>query len=125
MRRATYGKGAKGKATRLHSKVVRSRGACEMCGESEYSKLQTAHIVPRRHAATRTDETAAWCLCARHHALLTENPDLHVNFAYQTLGEERYQELLKKARTPIKTSEGFWQAEVERLQALLAEVEAA
>lgn len=117
-----YGKGAKAKATKLHSLVVRARGACERCGESDYSKLQCAHILSRRYSATRTDERAAWCLCASCHLFLGLNPYEHVAFATQTLGEVVYAELREKAYSnPRPWKPAMWLAEVERLQALLVD----
>ena len=120
-----YGKGPKAKATKLHSLVVRARGRCERCGESDYSKLQCAHVISRRYSATRTDERAAWCLCAACHLHLGLNPYDHVEFATQTLGEELYAELREKAMSnPRPWKPAMWQAEVDRLTALLAEVSA-
>lgn len=116
-----YGAGLKGKATRLHSLVVRARGRCERCGESDYSKLQCAHIVSRRYSATRTDERNAWCLCASCHFFLGHNPFDHVVFAHQTIGEAVYAELREKALSnPRPWKPADWQAEVDRLSALLA-----
>lgn len=116
----SYGRGAKAKATRLHSQVVRARGRCERCGKID-GTLQCAHIVSRRYTATRTDERNAWCLCFPCHRWLTEHPDQHVAFAIQTLGDAGYRELLDKAYAGAKSNAAFWLAEVERLQALLKE----
>lgn len=115
-----YGKGPRGKATRLHALLVRSRGACERCGSSDGS-LQCAHIVSRRYASTRTDETNAWCLDFRCHQRLTEHPNEHVAFAHQTHGVEGYEALLAKAYNAAGTKFGdaFWKAEVVRLTELL------
>lgn len=125
MKRSTYGRGPKGKATRLHSLVVRSRGRCERCGERNADKLQAAHIISRRFAATRTDERNAWCLCARCHMSLTEHPDEHMALVVQTIGMEAFDELKAKALAGIKTSDAFWEAECDRLATLLgAEVTA-
>lgn len=121
MRTSSYGKGPKGKATRLHSLVVRTRGRCERCDQTDYSKLQCAHIIPRRYAATRTDEQAAWCLCAACHMRLTENPDEHMALVAETIGMERFYELKARAERGVKTSAAFWQAEIERLSRLLGE----
>jgi hypothetical protein len=125
VRAIAKGKGRKEKATRLHSLVVRSRGRCERCGITDYPKLQCAHIIGRRFAATRTDERNAWCLCARCHFRLTEHPDEHMAFVGQTIGMDAFHELKTKALAGVKTSEAFWTAEVERLQALLNQADAA
>lgn len=113
-----YGKGAKAKATKLHSLVVRARGACERCGST--SSLQAAHIVSRRYSATRTDERNAWCLCASCHFFLTHNPFEHVVFAHRTIGEVVYAELREKALSNLRPwKPADWQAEVDRLEGLL------
>ena len=118
-----YGKGPKGKATKLHAELVRSRGACQRCG-STWS-LQCAHIVSRRYSATRTDERNAWCLCAACHLHLGLHQFDHVEFANQTIGPELYAELREKAESnPRPWKPAMWQAEVDRLTALLAEVSA-
>lgn len=115
-----YGSGDKGRATRLHSLIVRARGACERCGSTE--GLQCAHIVSRRYAATRTDLDNAWCLCARDHWALTADPFAHVTFAIQTRGEDGYAALRNKALAGIQgSSRLFWQAEVARLRAVASE----
>ena len=116
------GKGPKGKATRLHSLLVRSRGVCERCGRTD-KPLQAAHIIGRRYSATRTDETNAWALCAGCHMRLTEHPDEHMHFAAQTIGLDAFDALKAKALAGVKGSDAFWQAEVERLSALLEDVE--
>ena len=117
-----WGKGPKGKATRLHSLVVRSRGRCERCGTTEKA-LQCAHIIGRRYSATRTDETNAWALCAACHMRLTEHPDEHMHFVAQTIGMDRFHELKSKALAGVKTNDAFWQAEADRLAAILERVE--
>jgi 5-methylcytosine-specific restriction endonuclease McrA len=115
-----YGKGPRGKATRLHSLVVRSRGRCERCGSA--NGLQAAHIIPRRYAATRTDENNAWCLCAGCHMRLTEWSEDHMAFVDLTLGRPAYDALKQKALDPsFKPKDTFWLAECERLTALLEE----
>ncbi|HEX9992489.1 MAG TPA: HNH endonuclease [Acidimicrobiales bacterium] len=113
-----YGKGPRGKATMLHSQLVRLRGACERCGRSAGVKLECAHIISRRYASTRTDERNAWCLCSACHRRLTEWPFEHVAFAVATIGQETYDELKAKALTIKKVD---WEAEVVRLSALLRE----
>lgn len=117
MKSTTYGKGKRGKATRLHSLVVRSRGACERCGRTD--NLQCAHIIGRRYSATRTDETNAWCLCAGCHMRLTEHPDEHVHFVAQTIGMDAFHRLKERALAGVKANDAFWQGEIDRLTALL------
>jgi hypothetical protein len=114
-----YGKGLKGKATRLHSLVVRARGNCERCGST--SNLQAAHIIPRRYNAVRTDELNAWCLCAGCHLRTTEWASEHMALVEQTIGLEMFEALRVRAESGVKANDAWWQAEVERLSALLEE----
>ena len=120
-----YGTGPKGKATRLHSLLVRSRGVCERCGESRYEKLTTAHIVRRDYTATRTDETASWCLCFSCHRATEDFADEFMALVRATIGEQRFYELKARALAGMKRTKADWEAECVRLSALLAEVEAA
>lgn len=117
MKSTTYGKGARGKATKLHSQLVRSRGRCERCGSTHM--IQTAHIISRRYANTRTDENNAWCLCAACHFHLTDHPDEHMHFVAQTIGMDEFDRLKQKA---LGSGRVDWEAEVLRLQGLLKDV---
>lgn len=115
-----YGKGSKGKATRLHSLVVRQRGRCERCGSTQ--NLQCAHIIGRKFSATRTDPENAWCLCASCHRRLTDHPDEHMAFVALTIGMDRFDELKRKALdNPRPWKESMWQEQVEILQSMLRE----
>jgi hypothetical protein len=122
--RGTYGKGAKGKADRLLSLVVRSRGVCQACGETDYSKLQCAHIVPRTFSATRTDEANCFALCARDHRRFTDNPFEWVSFVERTIGRPEYDRLMLKAREGVGIKVD-WDAEAERLAGVWKTLEAA
>lgn len=117
----SYGKGLKAKATRLHSLVIRARGICENCGEQSYSKLQCAHVLSRRYAATRTDPDNAFCLCAGCHMRFTEHADEWMGFIDATIGRAEYDRLKAKALAGVRTSESFWRGEIQRLSALLKE----
>lgn len=115
-----YGKGLRGKATMLHSQVVRLRGACERCGKT-WVLFDAAHIIPRRYAATRTDENNAWCLCKGCHRLTTEWAEEHMLLVERTIGLDAYAELKARAEAGVKANDAFWSGEVERLSALLKE----
>lgn len=118
-----YAKGPKGKADRLVSLLVRSRGACERCGAT--NNLQAAHIISRSWSATRTDERNIWCLDARCHIRLTHNPDEHMAFVAETIGMDEFYRLKRKAEeNPRPWKQAMWEAETVRLQALLDEVNA-
>lgn len=112
----------KTKATRLHSLIVRSRGFCENCGERRPDLLQCAHIVSRRFAWTRTDETNAFCLCAKCHWHFTNWPMEFAKFVDLKIGRAAYEALRAKAQRMDKFD---WAAEYERLEALWARLEAA
>ena len=96
----SHAKGPKARADRYFSLIVRARGRCEKCGRAE--NLQCAHIFSRRYSATRCDEANAWCLCAAGHMELTLNPHKHDAFAIETLGEDGYAELRRKALSGIR-----------------------
>jgi hypothetical protein len=115
----------KRKATTLHSQVVRARGRCERCDAPPWKQLQCAHIVSRRYAATRTDENAAWCLCAACHRYLTENPFEHVLYATKTHGEDGYRALREKAYAGVGKvmKADFWRSEIARLAEVLEGME--
>ena len=109
-----YGKGLKGKATRLHAATVRARGACERCGAA--TNLQCAHIVSRRYSATRCDLTNAWCLCAGCHLELTHDPFKHVQFAIETRGDDGYAALRHAASSNARPwKDADWQNAIDTL----------
>jgi hypothetical protein len=120
---ASYGKGAKAKATKLHSLIVRSRGACERCGERYYPKLQAAHIIPRARSATRTLEQAAWCLCASCHFAVDNFAHLKMDLVDRTIGREEYDRLY--ALATHGTTKVDWVGELDRLRAVWARIEEA
>lgn len=112
-----YGKGLKGKATRLHSLVVRARGACERCGSTV--NLQCAHIVPRRYSVTRCDPNAAWCLCAGCHLRTTEWASEHMALVEKTIGLGAYGLMRAAAERGVKANDAFWQEWIDRLTPML------
>ncbi len=114
----SYGKGPRGKATKLHSQLVRLRGHCENCWS--VANLQAAHIVPRTWVWTRTDESNAFCLCAKCHARFTDFPDEWMGFIERTIGLAEYLRLKDKALAGVRVKFD-WDTEVLRLQALLKE----
>lgn len=118
-----YGRGAKGRATKAHAELVRSRGHCQNCGAMQ--GLECAHIVSRRHAATRTDEGNAFCLCHACHRRFTERAVDWVMFIDATIGRSEYERLRAKADAGVKANDNFWDGEVVRLRALLAQAGAA
>lgn len=115
-------KGAKAKADKYFSLIVRSRGRCEACGDTRYEQLQTAHIISRRYAHTRTNLDNAFCLCAKDHRYFTEYPFAFADFIVGALGRDAYDELHAKSLLRTKVD---WSAEAARLQNIWNEIEAA
>lgn len=110
-----YGKGDKGKATKLHAKITRSVGFCENCYKTD-GQLQTAHIISRRYSRTRTMLNNAFCLCASCHRWFTDNPKEFAQFVDDTWAGEIYRELYELAHA--MTAKVQWADEVERLKKL-------
>lgn len=135
MGRNIYGKGAKGKATKLHSLYVRERAGyvCESCGRKNHPRdpetgkivktdetvqIQCAHIITRDAVATRTDERNAFALCASCHRYFGKWPVEFAEFVYAKLGKAEYRKVLAKAQKG-KGKPVDWDSEVERLEGLL------
>lgn len=111
-----YGKGDKGKATRLHALITRDFGRCMKCGATE--ALQCAHIISRKYSWTRTDLDNAFCLCASCHMYFTDNPVEFGQFTIDQIGEANYDLLLEKRRSTAKVD---WSAEAARLHEIAKE----
>lgn len=80
------------------SDVVRKRGYCERCGQTEHSKLQCSHIHPRDKLSVRWDIKNAFCLCGGCHIFWWhKNPILAAEFAKEKLGDYEYTSLLHRA----------------------------
>lgn len=127
---ANYGKGARGKATKLHSVYVRARAnhRCQNCGAAigeigrvgnPVKQLHCAHIITRHIAATRTDENNAVCLCASCHFYMGKWPVEFAELVYSIHGKARYRKVLKKAKAGIGKKVD-WDSEVDRLNKLIA-----
>ena len=128
---ASYGKGDRGKATKLHSKLVRARAdnRCERCGRTrgdinpdtgkEVKQIHCAHIISRNVPATRTAENNAFCLCASCHWYFGKWPVEFAKFVFEHIGEGGYEALLFKA-TRGKGKKVDWAGEVKRLESLLS-----
>lgn len=109
-----YGTGDKGKATKLHSQIIRSIGYCEKCGyhcscenkwqHNQYCKLQAAHIQGRKASATRTLVINAFSLCASDHAIFTDKPLSFSRWVTTTWAQEFRDELIRLSFTPTKVN---------------------
>lgn len=112
------GKGDRGKATRLHSLIVRERAGfvCENCGNTrDDSQIQCAHIISRAYSFTRTDEDNAFALCAKCHFYFGKWPMEFAKFVYEKIGEEKYESLAAKALEG-KGKKFDWKSEIIRLE---------
>ncbi len=115
-------RGAKAKADRLFSLIVRARGECRGCGNQDYSQLQTAHIISRRYSHTRTDLDNAVCACAKCHRHWTDNPWLFGQWLDKEIGREFFDVLFERSLRRTKVD---WDAEVIRLTKIWRQLEAA
>lgn len=114
-----YGRGLRGKATRLHAELVRARGACERCGTTS-RQLHCAHIFSRRYAATRCDPRNGICLCAGCHRWFDgDGPiDERLEWLLIHIGLDLYEDLKTLAYSSPKTNDTFWQERIDHLEAL-------
>ena len=111
----------KGKATKLHSLVVRQRGVCENCGMTDYAQLQCAHIVTRERNVTRCDPAAAFALCKGCHWTFTNDPLEWVDFVVDKIGREAYDDIQRRSKAGVKANDAYWQGWIDRLTAMLEE----
>jgi len=122
--------GAKGKADKLYSLIIRSIGECEKCGymcdcpnkpftHTTGCKLTTSHIISRRYSATRTLEANGQCLCFSCHRRFTDFPREFSHWITESIGSEAYEELRERAETLTKVD---WEAEAKRLQERFKEI---
>ncbi len=115
---ASSGKGTRGKATKLHSLIVRERMefVCEHCGRNRAeAQMQCAHIVSRIYSHTRTDERNAFCLCAKCHWYFGKWPIEFARFVEYKIGLKLYDEIKDKALAG-RGKKLDWPAELVRLQ---------
>lgn len=74
-------------ADTLFSKIVRSRGVCEIKTNTDcLGSLQCCHGFSRRYRPTRWDFENAWAGCARHHQWWTAHPEEWRDWMQRTLG---------------------------------------
>lgn len=131
----SYGKGAKKKAIKLHSEVVRARAdyVCQRCGlkrgdvrdNAKKTKvaIQCAHIVSRTYVATVTDERNGFSLCGACHYFLDKWPVEMTRFIIDNHGSlDAYNDLKSKVDSGHVPN---WDEEIERLKGLLEHYESA
>lgn len=109
-------KGAKAKADKLFSEIIRMGGNCEALGWDNIAcsrQLQTMHIVTRKRSATRTDLRNAMCGCFAHHRYFTDYPRQFSHFISDTWAANYYDAVYEKSITPTKVD---WEERVEFLK---------
>lgn len=94
---------------KLFSKFIRKRamarvGGCERClaPKVSYKELQCSHYHGRGKRSVRWDEDNAAGLCCGCHTYLGANPLEHTEWFKQLIGEQEFDLLLSRARTPAR-----------------------
>lgn len=89
------------KLDKICSLIIRSHGQCVMCLQTDYEKLQCAHIYSRTYRSVRWDLENLLPLCASCHFYSHKNPLIFAEFVQGHLGSVKYQSLKARA-TAIK-----------------------
>jgi hypothetical protein len=108
-------KGAKAKADRLFSEVIRSVGYCEADGYDDVKcspQLQCMHIISRRFNATRCDTRNAFSGCAAHHRFFTDHPREFSKFITTTWAQKYYDEVYQNSRNSSLGKQVDWDERV-------------
>lgn len=114
-------KGAKGRADRLWSEVVRMGRTCVACDRPD--GLQAHHLISRRYNATRHLLDNGWPMCAGCHREVHENPVLFVDLIEQTIGRARYEELRAMTIGTTVYRESDWIEIADTLKARKIEIQ--
>lgn len=100
----------------LFRAIIRDRGACEYPACDDPGPYEVAHLMGRRYAATRCDESNALLLCGNHHRMIDGWRAEKERIAVSMLGEDGRAQLRARALGQLLVSaEVFWQLEEERL----------
>lgn len=113
-------RGAKAKADRLWSQLIRARGACQACGTTV--GLQACHIVGRSYATTRTDLANGLCLCGADHYRFDNFWDDRRDLLERTIGLDEWMRLKHEAQEGVGKKVD-WFAEAARLGELVKQLE--
>ena len=121
---------AKATCDKYFSQIVRARGRCERC-DRVAGPFECAHVIRRRFVGDpdgiglRTNEDNAWCLDAECHRLVDSDPVVFSQLVGDTLGFEKYAELLELRDARHRPwREADWVRERARLLGLLKAVSA-
>ena len=121
MRKRTK-KSVKASCDKLWSQIIRSKGACEVCGTTQ--NLEAHHIIGRRLIPTRWDLQNGLCLCSKHHKF-----DLHfsahgggeVQF-YKWLDEYLGEDVLNALNEKSKNKRVYYLQDYLEIEAKLKEI---
>lgn len=126
-----YGKGVRGKATRLHAEIVRARGYCEAqkahadglidwhpdCG----GVLECSHIISRSRNRTRTALDNALSLCKSAHRTVGMDGFRHHELADLIYQDGHHADLSQRSND-MDAPKVYWPDELVRLEALAKQV---
>ncbi len=119
----TKAKGARGRADKLFSEIVRWHGVCEAIGQDWHptcaGRLETSHMISRRYSHTRTDFRNALCLCSSAHRYVGADPGAHYELVAALHGAEHW---LVLRRIAARRDTKDWEREAFELKALAAAV---
>ena len=91
---------------------------CERCRSARGT--DTAHLIRRTYSWTRCELDNLALLCRYCHTDIDSDYEMLEAFAVDRLGQERWDELWRKARDPTKPPlELFWESQRNYLRALL------
>lgn len=108
-------RGAKARADRLWSEVIRLPGRCEACGDTQ--RLEAAHIVSRRYNRTRHQLDNGWCLCASCHRRSHDDPLFFTELVDKTIGRDAYKKLRAQTIGTCPYREADWADIADQLKA--------
>lgn len=101
----------------LFSKIVRSKGYCQICGKTD--SLQCAHVLSRRHMQTRWDFDNALCLCWNcHFNFAHKDPIGFARWYDKEFGADAYDKLKAKANKILPVD---YEKILQQLQKVLAQ----
>lgn len=110
------------KADELFSKIIRARdGVCIVCGTTE--KLSNGHLHSRIAHSTRWDPENCWAQCWSCNSRHEYDFYPMAEAVKKKLGQEKYDALHLRYRTPVKISTPELAEMVERFKQELKEME--
>lgn len=99
----------------LFSKLIREKGFCEKCGNTDY-KLDCAHVIPRGNKTLRFDPMNALSLCHRCHRFWAHSNPLEFTAWYKEKYPSRYVYLMEYKNIFTKRTVSDYQELLKNLQ---------